>query len=107
MNQLNAKQPAMRILQISPAAGWYAECAIDPSDGSRTTVYWDVACWALVEEDGKTRLEGLDGNGLMLREEEGFARFVTRTGVKPGVNPGGTPPLAPGRKLTRSSPARG
>lgn len=47
-----------KILQISPADGWYA---VYRNDGE-SDIWAPLACWGLYEDEEGTAVDGMDGN---------------------------------------------
>ena len=64
-----------RIIQIIPAPDWYA---LYEEEGEE---YWTpLACWALVDEDGETRVVGLEaGERVVFCEENpNFKGYISK-----------------------------
>lgn len=60
------KEENRKILQIIPADGWWAgyDGSTDPERNASREGFLRLICWALVEdEEGKTEVVGMDGDG--------------------------------------------
>lgn len=87
-------QETRRIVQIIPATGWWArhDGSTDPERGGMREGFMRLVCWALVEnEEGKTEVVGMDGDGDL---EVGFADYssLVEYHYSPDHDPNHQPP---------------
>lgn len=77
------------ILKLIPADGWFA--VLDGKEGEELV---RLACWALVEERGRTAVQylvGMDPDpfaGGLVDENDGFSRYVHQDDVATGDEEG-------------------
>lgn len=67
---------AVKILQIIPATDWYAKY-----EEEGTSFFEPIACWALLDKDGETVIEGMvpaENAMVSCNETAGFIEIVPR-----------------------------
>ncbi len=68
--------PKKKILQIMPADGWSARFRVEEPGMDVEDYFDDLTCWALIEADGQTCVEGMVAQGGIVDFCEDVVNFV-------------------------------